>query len=103
MRLNDIKLNGKSLNLCNGAKLCMITPDSGTSLITVPSWAMKKIESALPPMPNCENKYGFGTLTFVIDGVDYNIPSHHFMEKYINVNKIGDHVCMTSIQALDIQ
>ena len=40
MRLNDIKVNGVSLNLCNGTKKCMITPDSGTSLITAPSWAM---------------------------------------------------------------
>lgn len=56
----------------------------------------------LPYEENCENKYGFGTMTFVIDGLDYNIPSHHFMELYVNVFEFGDSICSTSIQRLDI-
>lgn len=80
----------------------MVTPDSGTSLMTVPSWAHSKILELLPTQENCENKYGFGTMTFVIDGVDYIIPSHHFMDLYVNVFEYGDSYCMTSIQSLDI-
>ncbi len=40
LRLDDIKYNGINLNICKGRK-CMMTPDSGTSLITAPSWAEK--------------------------------------------------------------
>lgn len=34
-----IKYGGKSLNLCKD-KECLITPDTGTSCLTMPSWAM---------------------------------------------------------------
>ncbi len=40
IKLDDIKYNGIPLNLCKD-RLCMMTPDSGTSLITTPSWANK--------------------------------------------------------------
>jgi hypothetical protein len=41
-------------------------------------------------------------MTFVINGEDYVIPSHHFMELYKNVYTEGDSICMTSISPLDI-
>lgn len=75
----------------------MITPDSGTSLITMPSWAHDKIIGKMPYLEDCENKFGFGMLTFVIDGKDYSVPSHHFMERYVNVFEFGDSICATSI------
>lgn len=71
--------------------------------MTMPTWAYEKMLDILPYSEDCENKYGFGTLTFVIDGIDYNVPSHHFMEKYINVFEFGDSVCSTSIVPLDIE
>lgn len=43
LKLDDIKINGKSLGFCKD-KNCMVTPDSGTSLIVVPTWAFKEIE-----------------------------------------------------------
>ena len=44
--LDDVKIDGKSLGLCGGrsGKKCLITPDSGTSLITFPGWAFKKFK-----------------------------------------------------------
>lgn len=39
LKLDDIKYNGKNLNICKD-KDCLITPDSGTSLITAPGWAI---------------------------------------------------------------
>ena len=47
LKLDDIKLNGVPFNLCTD-KTCMITPDTGTSLITVPSWAYKIMEPKMP-------------------------------------------------------
>lgn len=38
LKLDDIKYNGENLNICKGKK-CMVTPDSGTSLLTAPTWA----------------------------------------------------------------
>ena len=110
MALDDIKYNGQPLNICGpnsnvyrpSSDPCMITPDSGTSLITTPGWANEFLQSILPQVENCQSKYVFGTLTFVINGVDYDIPSHHFMEQYNDVYEPGDVVCMTSITDLDI-
>lgn len=102
LKLDDIKLNGKPLHICDSAKGCMMTPDSGTSLITAPTWAYEKLMKALPQEEACDDKYKFGNLTFVVDGIDYDIPSHHFMETYGSVYGPNDAVCMTSISNLDI-
>jgi hypothetical protein len=80
----------------------MMTPDSGTSLLTAPSWALPILEEVLPQEENCNNKHKFGSLTFVIDGIDYDVPSHHFMDIYNDVYEAGDQYCMTSISTLDI-
>ncbi len=42
LKLDDVKYNGVSLGLCDRLK-CLVTPDSGTSLMTAPSWAHSKI------------------------------------------------------------
>ena len=39
LRLNDIKIGNQSLGICQGDEVCMVTPDSGTSLSTMPKWA----------------------------------------------------------------
>ena len=40
IKLDDVLVNGVSLGLCQQeGKNCLITPDTGTSLITFPSWA----------------------------------------------------------------
>jgi hypothetical protein len=80
----------------------MITPDSGTSLLTVPSWAYNHVNSLLPYEYGCLNKTGFGTIVYVIDGIDYALPSHHFMELYENVFDDGVDICTNTIAELDI-
>ena len=37
--LDDVLVNGKSLGFCTSSRNCLVTPDSGTALITFPSWA----------------------------------------------------------------
>eukprot|EP00350_Pseudokeronopsis_sp_OXSARD2_P010015 CAMPEP_0170551034 /NCGR_PEP_ID=MMETSP0211-20121228/9050_1 /TAXON_ID=311385 /ORGANISM="Pseudokeronopsis sp., Strain OXSARD2" /LENGTH=170 /DNA_ID=CAMNT_0010857933 /DNA_START=672 /DNA_END=1184 /DNA_ORIENTATION=- len=109
LSLDDIKYNGVSIpfnshskkGLCD-VKRCMVTPDSGTTLLTAPSWAIEAIKNALPYEEDCKSDTQFANLTFVIDGVDYDLPSHHFMERYTNVFEEGDSICMTSITDLDI-
>lgn len=51
IQLDDIKVNGKSLGLCgpNGKKQnCLVTVDSGTSMMAMPSWAYSEIQNKLP-------------------------------------------------------
>lgn len=56
LHLDDIKYNGVNLNICEG-RYCLVTPDSGTSLITTPSWAIEIISSALPYVENCSDDF----------------------------------------------
>lgn len=46
VKLDDVKVNGKSTGVCENrpaAKDCLITFDSGTSLMSVPTFATKKL------------------------------------------------------------
>ena len=80
----------------------MITPDSGTSLLTAPSWAMSKLDDVLPTEFNCGSKFDYPPLVYVIDGVHYELPSHHYMERYRNFKEEGDSVCAHTMATLDI-
>jgi hypothetical protein len=90
-----------STGICKD-KNCTVTPDSGTSLITTPSWALETLSKSLPYEEGCKSNVDYGMLTFVINGVDYDLPSSHYMARYYNVYEQGDSVCMTSITKLDI-
>ena len=79
-----------------------MTPDSGTSLITFPSWAIDTAFEQLPYEEDCKDDMHFGDLIFVIDDIEYAVPSHHFMERYYNVSEDQKELCMTSISELDI-
>ena len=106
IQLDDIIIDGKSLEICgpNSGKNCLITPDSGTSMITFPSWAYKEFIAEYGGDEDCEegNEYKYGEMIFVINGVDYTIPSHHWMERETNSNiEIGG-TCTTTIGMLDV-
>jgi len=84
VHLEDIKVGGKPMNLCNGRPNgCMITFDSGTSLMSVPSFAFQKLAEAKVPTAHtfveCSNKNQFGDLTLVIGGKDYVLNSDEWM------------------------
>ena len=55
-------------------------------MITFPSWAYKEFMAEFGDTKDCvEGKeYEYGDLTFVINGVDYSLPSHHWMEREFN-------------------
>lgn len=45
LKLDDIKYNGVPMRICEDKpEGCLITPDSGTSLMTAPSWAYTIIQ-----------------------------------------------------------
>jgi cathepsin D len=82
VKLDDVKINGKSQGLCNNRE-CLITFDSGTSLMSMPTFATQvlaknKIPTANHPIP-CQNAAQFGDMTLVIGGKDYTISNDEWM------------------------
>lgn len=84
VKLDDVKVNGKSLNICqskpNG---CLITFDSGTSLMSVPTYAFHAMAQQKVPTAHtfveCQNKAQFGDFTLVIGGKDYSLTPDEWM------------------------
>lgn len=90
IQLDDIKVNGVPLNICNneGQQHCLLTVDSGTSEMTMPSWAIKKVIGKMPLKNNptkCQNQADIGDLTFVINGFEYTLPNDDWVEKTFDV------------------
>lgn len=66
----------------------MITVDSGTSEMTMPGWAIKKVIGKMPLKNNamkCLNQTQFGELSFVINGFEYTLPNDDWVEKIVQV------------------
>lgn len=102
LKLDDIKVGGKSLGICDD-KDCWMTPDSGTSQLCMPDWAYYMWLDT-----DWGNQYPCGEggeqsrpeLTFVIDGKDYSIPSHHWNERQVLSG--GEGICKPTISPLTI-
>ena len=64
----------------------MMTPDSGTTHMTMPSWAKKLFteQTFVENKPCVSDLSKFGTLTFVIDGEKYEIPAWHWVARTID-------------------
>ena len=105
LALDDVLVNGESLGLCGSDRNCLITPDSGTSLVTFPSWAYDTFMDQYGEVVDCEEgwEYEQGDMTFIINGVSYQIPSHHWNERVKTKNSTMqlDGQCYSSIEPLD--
>ena len=82
VKLDDVLVNGKSTKLCEG-KECLITFDSGTSLMSMPSFATDSLNKQGIPTSNnpvsCKNEQQFGELTLVIGGKNYVLSNDEWM------------------------
>jgi hypothetical protein len=61
VKLDDIKVDGKAMGLCQDREGgCLVTFDSGTSLMSFPTWAANKFKEHRLPTANhvvpCKNK-----------------------------------------------
>ena len=84
VKLDDIKINGQYMNICQGrSNDCLITFDSGTSLMSVPSFAHQiMVQRKIPTAANgveCQNKEQFGNFTFIIGGKDYTLVPYEWL------------------------
>ena len=50
---------------------------------------------------DCEDEFGFGDLTYVINDIEYPIPSHHWMKRTVNSSD-NSSKCNHSIGTLDV-
>jgi hypothetical protein len=126
LQMDDILLDGKSLGICDwtadGTPLgkeeqeplpidggrgrkCMFTPDSGTSHLHFTSWAYPTLLAATAgcdSLPCSEGSdLNFGNLTFVINGVNYDLPSNHWVQRTIEDNDLGG-LCHLEVGDMDI-
>lgn len=85
VQLDDILFDGKSTGVCKKPKKgpCLITFDSGTSLMSVPKWATKNFnEHGIPTsnsMVKCDSEKDFGDMTLVIGGKKYVQSNNEWM------------------------
>jgi len=82
VRLDDVKFNGKSTGICS-SRDCLITFDSGTSLMSMPAFATAALaQQGLPTSSNivpCTSAAQFGDMTLVIGGKDYVLSTDEWM------------------------
>lgn len=82
VQLDDIMINGKRMNLCKGKK-CLITFDSGTSLMSVPIWAHEMLVAKKIPTANyvqpCKSHQQYGEMTLIINGIEYTLDNDEWM------------------------
>jgi saccharopepsin len=84
VKLDDVKVGGKSLDMCAGrSDGCLITFDSGTSLMSFPTWGAQKLTANKLPTANnivpCSSHAQFGDMTLVINGKDYVLSNEEWM------------------------
>ena len=87
IKLDDVKVNGVSTGFCKrpGAN-CLVCPDSGTSLATFPQSHYDIFQAEYGDTVSCEqgDELRFPDLTYVINGIDYALPSHHWVTRKID-------------------
>ena len=100
--LDDILIGGNSLGFCTSDKSCLLTPDSGTTGISFPSWAFNRFIEDYGDVIDCEPGWESdqGDITFVINGKNYSLPSHHWNYREASSTGRGGK-CSTSVTDLD--
>lgn len=73
--IDDIRLGGKSLNLCKGD--CQAAIDTGTTLIGGPSSMIDEIHKHFDKY--CEDVYALPDIVFVLDGKEFSVPSESYV------------------------
>ncbi len=94
--MEDIYINGESLNLCNGP--CKLVIDTGTSIITAPSDDLRKVLSKIK-LNNCEDFSNLPNIGFRIDEVFYTLNPEDYI---IFPNKVKKEIKINSLKNLNI-
>ena len=74
------------MNICQGREAnCYVTPDSGTSSLTMPTWAHTLVDQVIPSNVPCKSDTEFPDLTFILEDVNgkhhsYSLKSREYVE-----------------------
>lgn len=108
IRLVDIRLGDKSLGLCPPGKNCFVTPDSGTSCLTMPSWAYNRVKSQFPEEEPCVSDKVYPSLTYVLEDEngtarEYTLKSERWISYEDDSSVSEGKKCTSIVQPLDIK
>lgn len=104
LQLDDVLIDGKSTGYCK-QRQCYGAPDSGTSLMTFPSGAYREFQAQYGDSIPCYDgdQFEFPNITFVIDGINYDIPSHHWIKRTEDESVSPENGrCQSTIGELDV-
>lgn len=79
-----LKYQGQETVLCEGQDECWVTPDSGSSALTAPSFFHNKLSEAwFPKGSECDSVIDDDlTLTYTINGLDYSLGWLDIVDEY---------------------
>jgi len=112
LTLTDLRVGPTSLNLCGPnspmKRHCTICPDSGTSQMTMPAWAINQLTASKHPLLSgpfvCPVNAEFSQpdFVFVLDNIEYHLPSHHWMKRSVDALNPTINTCMSKFRPLTI-
>lgn len=96
--MNDIKVDGKSLGLCQD--VCKAVLDTGTSLITGPTEDLKILMESIPVENDCKGYENAPTIEFVLGNDSYILEPEEYILK--SVDLFGNKDCSALMSPLDV-
>ncbi|CAD8197251.1 unnamed protein product [Paramecium octaurelia] len=93
---DNILVNGQDLGLCKHG--CKVVADTGTSLLTGPSDDLYGLLDTLNIDENCKNVKDLPKLTFVLDGINYDLDANDYVMK---IDSQGNEVAYDTFASSD--
>ena len=101
IKLDDILINGKSLNLCDKELGCKVVLDTGTTLITGPSRDLKILLDNIPVSNECDGYKNAPKISFVMNGDVYDMEPDEYIIK--SKDEKGENNCRALVMSLDVE
>jgi len=101
IRMDDIEVDGKRLNACDNDKgYCKLVVDSGTSFLTAPFAATRKLLPKMHAQRDCSNLAHLPEIAYIVEGKRYALSAHDYVVKV--KHDFDDGECITGMMHLDV-